>query len=278
MWCGMVWRATPHAVAAAVLQKCRTLHITTPAAASTHAGVDLNLDHHRTAPWGNLFTNLHLGCGTRPFASGGKKTRGAYSGAQAGCAVGRQQRGSGEHQQLGAAQSSTATLVHAQFCCLTVRPPSKKHMHCFWPDAPQASSTPTTTFAATPALTTRQGCRCQSAPLARCSISWAPSAARGAPPSSGTLRGCHVPPSPTCTTPSAWPGQRNLGQLAAEAAAASRPVAWQQCGWMAPRPQRQRQQCPNKRIHMSSVCVLFMCCGPPMQRVCVCVCYRDWAH
>lgn len=43
-------------------------------------GVDLNLDHHRTAPWGNLFTNLHLGCGTRPFASGGKKTRGAYSG------------------------------------------------------------------------------------------------------------------------------------------------------------------------------------------------------
>jgi hypothetical protein len=43
-------------------------------------GEDLNLDHHRTAPMGNLFTNLNMGQGTRPFASGGRKDRGAYSG------------------------------------------------------------------------------------------------------------------------------------------------------------------------------------------------------
>lgn len=44
-------------------------------------GVDLNLDHHRGAPFGNLFTNLHLGQGSRAFASSGAHGRGAHSGA-----------------------------------------------------------------------------------------------------------------------------------------------------------------------------------------------------
>lgn len=48
---------------------------------SDGVGVDLNLDHHRGAPSGNLFTNLHLGKGTRPFASSGAHGRGAHSGA-----------------------------------------------------------------------------------------------------------------------------------------------------------------------------------------------------
>ncbi|KAI3436416.1 hypothetical protein D9Q98_005833 [Chlorella vulgaris] len=43
-------------------------------------GIDVNLDHHRTAPWANLFSDISLGAGRRPFASGGKKSRGAYSG------------------------------------------------------------------------------------------------------------------------------------------------------------------------------------------------------
>ena len=45
------------------------------------SGLDLNLDHHRGAPFGNLFTNLDLGKGTRPFASSGAHGRGAHSGA-----------------------------------------------------------------------------------------------------------------------------------------------------------------------------------------------------
>ena len=45
------------------------------------AGIDLNLDHHRGAPFGNLFTSLQLGKGSRPFASSGAHGRGAHSGA-----------------------------------------------------------------------------------------------------------------------------------------------------------------------------------------------------
>ena len=48
---------------------------------SDGSGVDLNLDHHRGVPFGNLFTNLHLGKGTRPFASSGAHGRGAHAGA-----------------------------------------------------------------------------------------------------------------------------------------------------------------------------------------------------
>lgn len=44
------------------------------------AGFNLNLDHHRTAPFANLFTNLNMGHGTRPFASGGRGDRGAHAG------------------------------------------------------------------------------------------------------------------------------------------------------------------------------------------------------
>ena len=45
------------------------------------SGVDLNLDHHRGAPFGNLFSNLYLGKGTRPFASSGAYGRGAHAAA-----------------------------------------------------------------------------------------------------------------------------------------------------------------------------------------------------
>jgi hypothetical protein len=48
----------------------------------TGRGVDLNLDHHRAGSFANLFTNINLGYGLRPFASGGRKDRGAHSGAQ----------------------------------------------------------------------------------------------------------------------------------------------------------------------------------------------------
>lgn len=44
-------------------------------------GTDLNLDHHRGAPFGNLFTDLQLGKGTRPFVSSGAHGRGPHSGA-----------------------------------------------------------------------------------------------------------------------------------------------------------------------------------------------------
>ncbi|PSC69079.1 band 7 [Micractinium conductrix] len=43
-------------------------------------GFNLNIDHHRTAPFANLFTNLNMGWGTRPFASGGRGDRGAHAG------------------------------------------------------------------------------------------------------------------------------------------------------------------------------------------------------
>lgn len=44
------------------------------------AGFNLNIDHHRTAPFSNLFTNLNMGHGTRPFQSGGRGDRGAHAG------------------------------------------------------------------------------------------------------------------------------------------------------------------------------------------------------
>lgn len=45
--------------------------------------VDLNLDHHRFAPYENLFTDLDAGAGTRLFESGGGPNRGRHSGAGA---------------------------------------------------------------------------------------------------------------------------------------------------------------------------------------------------
>lgn len=48
---------------------------------SNGIGRDLNLDHHRGAPFGNLFTDLQLGKGTRPFASSGAHGRGPHAGA-----------------------------------------------------------------------------------------------------------------------------------------------------------------------------------------------------
>lgn len=47
---------------------------------SDGGGVDCNIDLHRAAPHGNLFTDLNLGLGARPFASGGRSDRGAHSG------------------------------------------------------------------------------------------------------------------------------------------------------------------------------------------------------
>jgi hypothetical protein len=44
-------------------------------------GVDLNMDQNREANCSNLFSNLDLGAGTRPFNSGGAGNRGAHSGA-----------------------------------------------------------------------------------------------------------------------------------------------------------------------------------------------------
>ena len=43
-------------------------------------GVDLNFDHHRVGPYGNLFTDIHLGKGTRYHSSSGQSQRGAHSG------------------------------------------------------------------------------------------------------------------------------------------------------------------------------------------------------
>ena len=48
---------------------------------SDGSGSDLNLDHHRGAAFGNLFTNLQLGKGNRPFASSGAHGRGPHAGA-----------------------------------------------------------------------------------------------------------------------------------------------------------------------------------------------------
>lgn len=46
-------------------------------------GVDMNLDFHRESPYENLATDLDLGEGTRPFASGGDKSRGPHTAAYA---------------------------------------------------------------------------------------------------------------------------------------------------------------------------------------------------
>ncbi len=45
-------------------------------------GVDINLDHHKKAPYQNLFTQLHLGAGARPFASSGPQNGGPQSAAR----------------------------------------------------------------------------------------------------------------------------------------------------------------------------------------------------
>lgn len=39
----------------------------------------MNLDFHRSAPFANLYTNLQLGQGTRPFVSGGAGDKGAHA-------------------------------------------------------------------------------------------------------------------------------------------------------------------------------------------------------
>lgn len=58
------------------------------------------LSHHMTprstAPWANLFTNMNMGYGTRPFASGGRGDRGAHSGC-AGCLLAA---GAGQHRLI----------------------------------------------------------------------------------------------------------------------------------------------------------------------------------
>lgn len=45
-------------------------------------GVDLALDHHRHATHENLFTNIHVGKGTRPWRSGGGQALGAHCAAR----------------------------------------------------------------------------------------------------------------------------------------------------------------------------------------------------
>lgn len=44
-------------------------------------GSDLNMGHHRRAPFGNLFTDLHLGAGFIPYVGSGRTDRGPFSGA-----------------------------------------------------------------------------------------------------------------------------------------------------------------------------------------------------
>ncbi|KAI3429764.1 hypothetical protein D9Q98_010077 [Chlorella vulgaris] len=43
-------------------------------------GGDMNLDHHRAGPMANLFSDLNLGKGSRPWTSSGRDDRGAHSG------------------------------------------------------------------------------------------------------------------------------------------------------------------------------------------------------
>jgi len=49
---------------------------------SNGSGVDLNFDHHRRAPYENLFTNISLGKGTRMWQSGGGKNLGKHCGTR----------------------------------------------------------------------------------------------------------------------------------------------------------------------------------------------------
>ncbi len=48
---------------------------------SDGAGVDLCFDHHKRAPYANLFTNIHLGEGQRMWQSGGGRNLGRHSAA-----------------------------------------------------------------------------------------------------------------------------------------------------------------------------------------------------
>lgn len=48
---------------------------------SQGSGVDLCFDHHKRAPYANLFTSIDLGGGTRPWASGGGAGLGKHAGA-----------------------------------------------------------------------------------------------------------------------------------------------------------------------------------------------------
>ncbi len=54
---------------------------TTGCVISNGKGIDLNLDHHRRAPYENLFSNLDLGQGDRAFDSGGATGRGHHAAA-----------------------------------------------------------------------------------------------------------------------------------------------------------------------------------------------------
>jgi hypothetical protein len=54
---------------------------TTAAVVRRASGTDVNFDFHRSAPYGNLITNCHLGAATRPFDSGGSSIRGPHAGS-----------------------------------------------------------------------------------------------------------------------------------------------------------------------------------------------------
>jgi len=47
------------------------------------AGVDLNMDHHRSANYSNLFTDIDCGDCTRPFDSSGSTDHGSHAGSYA---------------------------------------------------------------------------------------------------------------------------------------------------------------------------------------------------
>jgi pectate lyase-like protein len=49
---------------------------------SNGSGVDLNFDHHRRAPYENLYTNLDVGRGSRMWACGGGRSLGKHCGAR----------------------------------------------------------------------------------------------------------------------------------------------------------------------------------------------------
>ena len=48
---------------------------------SNISGIDINFDHHRTAPHNNLYSNIDVGAGSRLWASGGPAELGPHSGA-----------------------------------------------------------------------------------------------------------------------------------------------------------------------------------------------------
>ena len=49
---------------------------------ASSSGVKLNFDHHRAAPYENLFTDIRVGTASRVWSSGGNATRGPQSGAR----------------------------------------------------------------------------------------------------------------------------------------------------------------------------------------------------